>query len=64
MAKEQGTKENPRALKTPALSSEFAMYTDIKDGKEMLVSTVGKAIFFALSLLLPRRLACHAKKVQ
>lgn len=44
MAKEQGTKENPRALKTPPFSSEFTIYKDIKDGKEMLVSTVGKAI--------------------
>ena len=44
MAKEQGAKENPWALKTPPLSSEFTMYKDIKDGKEMLVCTVGKTV--------------------
>lgn len=44
MAEEQGAKENPWALKTPPLSSEFTMYKDIKDGKEMLVCTVGKTV--------------------
>jgi hypothetical protein len=39
-----GTKENPMALKTPPLSSDYTMYEDVKDGKEILVCTVGKTI--------------------
>lgn len=39
-----GTKENPSILKTPPLSSEFTMHTDDKDGKEILVCTVGKTV--------------------
>ena len=31
-------------LKTPTLSSEYTMYTDTKDGKEVLVWTVGKTV--------------------
>jgi len=44
MAKEQGTKESPWLLKTPSLSSDFTMYKDMKDGKEILVCIVGKTI--------------------
>ena len=39
-----GTKEKPLALKTPPLSSEYTMHVDEKDGKEVLVCTVGKTI--------------------
>lgn len=39
-----GTKENPMVLKTPPLSSEYTMHADKKDGKEVLVCTVGKTI--------------------
>jgi hypothetical protein len=39
-----GTKEKPMALKTPPLSSEYTMHTDEKDGKEVLVCTVGKTV--------------------
>jgi hypothetical protein len=39
-----GTKEKPMKLKTPPLSSEFTMHTDEKDGKEVLVCTVGKTV--------------------
>ena len=39
-----GTKEKPRTLKTPPLSSEYTMHVEIKDGKEILVCTVGKTI--------------------
>src|SRR5882672_2341699 len=39
-----GTKEKPMKLKTPPLSSEYTMHTDEKDGKEILVCTVGKAV--------------------
>ena len=39
-----GTKESPIALKTPPLSSEYTMHIDTKDGKEILVCTVGKTV--------------------
>jgi hypothetical protein len=39
-----GTKENPTALKTPPLTSEYTMHFDVKDGRELLVCTVGKTI--------------------
>ena len=39
-----GTKEKPMALKTPPLSSEYTMHVDEKDGKEVLVCTVGKTV--------------------
>lgn len=47
MMKEKiGTKENPLTLKTPPLSSEFTMHVDQKDGKDVLVCTVGKTVLF------------------
>ena len=39
-----GTKESPSALKTPPLSSEYTMHVDEKEGKEVLVCTVGKTV--------------------
>jgi hypothetical protein len=39
-----GTKEKPTVLKTPPLTSEYTMYVDEKDGKEVLVCTVGKTV--------------------
>lgn len=39
-----GNKENPLALKTPPLSSDYTMHTDVKNGKEILVCTVGKTV--------------------
>ena len=30
-----GTKDKPLTLKTPPLSSEYAMHVDVKDGKEI-----------------------------
>src|ERR1700761_1411341 len=39
-----GTKTTPLALKTPPLSSDFTMHTDEKDGRKILVCTVGKTI--------------------
>ena len=39
-----GTKENPLALKTPPLSSDYTMHVEEKDGKEVLVCTVGKTV--------------------
>ena len=44
MPKEIGSKEKPMKLKTPPLSSEFTMHKDEKDGKAILVCTVGKTI--------------------
>ncbi len=37
-----GTKENPLRLKTPPLTSEYTMHVEEKDGKDILVCTVGK----------------------
>ncbi len=39
-----GTKENPMVLKTPTLTSEYTMHVDQKDGKDILVCTVGKTV--------------------
>lgn len=39
---QEGTKENPWKLKTPPLTSDYEMYKDLKDGKEVIVCTVGK----------------------
>jgi hypothetical protein len=41
---ETGTKANPWKLKTPPLSSEYEMYKDVKDGKDVIVCVVGKTI--------------------
>ncbi len=38
----EGTKENPWKLKTPPLTSDYEMYKDEKDGKEVIVCVVGK----------------------
>ncbi len=39
-----GTKENPLHLKTPPQTSEYTMHVDEKEGKEVLVCTVGKTV--------------------
>lgn len=39
---EKGTKESPWKLKTPPGTSEYQMYKDEKDGKEVIVCVVGK----------------------
>ena len=44
MAAEIGTKENPWKLKTPPSTSEYQMYKSEKDGKEILVCTVGSTV--------------------
>ncbi|HUM46907.1 MAG TPA: hypothetical protein PLD84_08265 [Chitinophagales bacterium] len=44
MAKPQGTKENPWKLKTPPGTSDYEMYKDEKDGREILVCTVGRTV--------------------
>jgi hypothetical protein len=42
--KSKGTPEDPWVLKTPPQTSEFTMHRDVKDGKPVLVCTVGKTI--------------------
>ena len=42
MSIRNGSKESPWQLKTAAGTSDFTMYKDVKDGKEILVCTVGK----------------------
>ena len=42
MAKGKGTKESPWELKTPPGTSDYQMYKDVKDGKEIIVCIVGK----------------------
>ncbi len=41
-----GTKEKPMQLKTPPLTSEYTMHVDEKNGKDVLVCTVGKTVLF------------------
>ena len=44
MPTDKGTKEHPWKLKTPPGSSEYEMYKDEKDGKEIIACTVGKTV--------------------
>jgi len=46
MASKQGTKENRWILKTPSLTADFTMYIDEKDGKIILVCTVGNTVLY------------------
>lgn len=46
MAKLNRTKENPWKLKTPPGTSEYTMHVEEKDGKSVLICTVGKTILF------------------
>lgn len=39
-----GTKDKPTVLKTPPQTSEYTMHFDVKDGKDVLVCTVGKTV--------------------
>lgn len=41
---EKRTIDNPWKLKTPPLTSEYQMYIDEKEGKEIIVCTVGKTV--------------------
>ena len=40
----KGTKDDPWKLKTPPHTSEYEMYKDVKDGKDIIVCTVGKTV--------------------
>ena len=42
--KAKGTLDDPWRLKTPPLTSDFTMHRDVKDGKDILVCTVGKTV--------------------
>jgi hypothetical protein len=42
MSTGKGTKDDPWKLKTPPLSSDYEMYVDEKDTKEIIVCVVGK----------------------
>lgn len=45
MANDAGTKETPWKLKTPPGTSDYEMYKDVnKEGKDVLVCTVGKTV--------------------
>ena len=39
-----GTKDKPLTLKTPPNTSEYTMHVEEKDGKEILICTVGKTV--------------------
>jgi hypothetical protein len=39
-----GTASDPWRLKTPPLTSDYQMHRDTKDGREILVCTVGKTV--------------------
>ena len=41
---EKRTKDNPWKLKTPSQTSDYEMYVGEKDGKEILVCTVGTTV--------------------
>ena len=43
---ERRTKDNPWKLKTPPLTSDYEMYMDEKDGREVILCTVGKTVLF------------------
>ena len=41
---EKRTKDKPWKLKTPPLTSDYTLHVDTKDGKEILVCTVGTTV--------------------
>jgi hypothetical protein len=41
-----GTAGEPWCLQTPPLTSEFTMHRDVRDGRNVLVCTVGKTVLF------------------
>ena len=46
MTIETGGPDAPWVLKTPPLTSDFTMHRDTRDGREVLVCTVGKTVLF------------------
>jgi hypothetical protein len=53
MAEKIGTKEKPLQLKTPPGTSDFAIYGDEKDGKDIIVCVVGKTVLHYDSRCIP-----------
>jgi hypothetical protein len=43
---EKRTKDNPWELKTPPLTSDYTMHVETKDGKEILICTVGSTVLY------------------
>ena len=43
---EAGTPEDPWKLQTPPLISDFTMHRDVRNGRDILVCTVGKTVLF------------------
>lgn len=43
---EKRTKDNPWELKTPPRTSNYTMHVETKDGKEILVCTVGSTVLY------------------
>jgi hypothetical protein len=41
-----GTIDDPWRLQTPPLTSDFTMHRDVRDGRDVLVCTVGKTVLF------------------
>src|SRR5436190_18872607 len=41
-----GTADDPWRLKTPPLTSDYTLHRDAKDGRDVLVCTVGKTVLF------------------
>lgn len=41
-----GTADDPWRLQTPPMTSEFTMHRDVRDGRKVLVCTVGKTVLF------------------
>lgn len=41
-----GAVDDPWRLQTPSLTSEFTMHRDVRDGRAVLVCTVGKTVLF------------------
>ena len=41
-----GTADDPWRLQTPPMTSEFTMHRDVRDGRNVLVCTVGKTVLF------------------
>ena len=39
-----GTPEDPWQLKTPPLTADFTMHRDVRDGRDVIVCTVGKTV--------------------
>ena len=39
-----GTADDPWRLKTPPLSADYTMHRDVRDGREVIVCTVGKTV--------------------